>query len=160
MPAYNFKKQFVAPILLGLGRPDPEAIFRAPGMVPKRQTIRAIGKRRHARPGETIQLYTGMRTRQCQAIGIATCVSVHPIDIYLQSDTIHVGKIQERETFTGAKRLDEFAHRDGFASWREMREFWLEEHGENGQMKKLGPWGGLLIRWEPILQSQLEAADD
>lgn len=34
-----------------------------------------------------------------------------------------------------------------------MREFWLEEHGENGQMKKLGPWGGLLIRWEPISQS-------
>ncbi len=120
---------------------------------PKRQTIRAIGKRRHARPGETLQLYTGMRTRQCQAIGIAQCVSVQPIDIYFQSDTIHVGKIQERETFTGAERLDEFARRDGFASWREMREFWLEEHGENGQMKKLGPWGGLLIRWEPISQS-------
>ena len=46
--ALNFKQQFIPPILSGA----------------KRQTIRAIGRRRHAIPGETLQLYTGMRTKR------------------------------------------------------------------------------------------------
>ncbi|MEJ0016825.1 MAG: ASCH domain-containing protein [Acetobacteraceae bacterium] len=46
MVAYSFKRDFAAPILAGI----------------KRQTIRA-DRRRHARPGEVLQLYTGMRTK-------------------------------------------------------------------------------------------------
>jgi hypothetical protein len=45
--AYSFRQQFRPPILAGT----------------KRQTIRA-DRKRHARPGEQLQLYTGMRTRQ------------------------------------------------------------------------------------------------
>jgi hypothetical protein len=51
MVAYSFNKQFVPLIQSGH----------------KRQTIRA-NRKRHARVGETVQLYTGMRTRDCQKI--------------------------------------------------------------------------------------------
>jgi hypothetical protein len=52
MVAYSFQKQFVPAIISGK----------------KRQTIRAFGKRRHAYVGEPIQLYVGMRTKQCAKI--------------------------------------------------------------------------------------------
>lgn len=51
MVAYSFQKRFVEPIRSGR----------------KRQTIRA-DRKRHARPGEVLQLYSGMRTN-----AIATC---------------------------------------------------------------------------------------
>jgi hypothetical protein len=60
--AYSFQRRFVAPILAGT----------------KRQTIRAERKR-HARPGEVVSLYHGMRTRQCFLIAQAPCVDVQPI---------------------------------------------------------------------------------
>ena len=51
MVAYSFKKLFVPAIEAGR----------------KRHTIRAERKR-HARPGEAVQLYYAMRTRQCRKI--------------------------------------------------------------------------------------------
>jgi hypothetical protein len=51
MVAYSFDKRFVPQIENGF----------------KRQTIRAH-RRRHARPGEALQLYTGMRTKHCRKI--------------------------------------------------------------------------------------------
>ena len=48
MVAYSFKRRFREPILAGS----------------KQQTIRA-DRKRHARRGEALQLYTGMRTTQC-----------------------------------------------------------------------------------------------
>ena len=51
MVAYSFKAPFAEPIQYGL----------------KRQTIRGE-RRRHARPVEPMQLYTGMRTRHCRRI--------------------------------------------------------------------------------------------
>ncbi|MBF0375797.1 MAG: ASCH domain-containing protein [Alphaproteobacteria bacterium] len=62
--AYSFKARFADPIETGQ----------------KRQTIRK-DRRRHARPGETIQLYTAQRTIHCRLIGTATCVAVHRIEI-------------------------------------------------------------------------------
>lgn len=52
MPAYNFRKQFAPLVESGQ----------------KRQTIRTIGKRRHARAGEPLQLYTGQRTKACRKL--------------------------------------------------------------------------------------------
>jgi uncharacterized protein YqfB (UPF0267 family) len=51
MVAYSFNKQFVDAIRSGRKHP----------------TIRA-NRKRHARPGEMLQLYTGMRTRTCTKI--------------------------------------------------------------------------------------------
>lgn len=52
MAAYNFQKRFATLIESG----------------DKNHTIRRIGKRRHASPGEAIQLYTGMRTKFCRKL--------------------------------------------------------------------------------------------
>jgi hypothetical protein len=80
MVAYSYKRRFINPIRVGLGLPplfqfgphklvgDMDAEIR-----PKRQTIRAFGKRRHARAGEILQHYTAMRTKQCTKIGDARC---------------------------------------------------------------------------------------
>jgi uncharacterized protein YqfB (UPF0267 family) len=59
MVAYSFKARFVEPILAGT----------------KTQTIRA-DRKRHARPGEDLQLYTAMRTKQCKLIRVARCTQI------------------------------------------------------------------------------------
>lgn len=149
MVAYSFRPRFIDAIRAGLGHPMSVEAFAA-GMDqfgnvlkphPKRQTIRAVGKRRHARVGEVLQLYTGMRTKQCQSIGVAKCTAVRDIQITfgkLSGATIG-GPIE----FFGGNDLDGFAQRDGFANWSEMVKFWSDEHGTN-------LFTGLLIQWEPI----------
>ncbi len=48
----------------------------------KTQTIRAAGKRRHARPGELIQLYCGLRTPACRKIvPDVRCTDVMAVEI-------------------------------------------------------------------------------
>lgn len=143
MVAYSFKARFIDPIRVGLGllkACPPDAVPR-----PKRQTIRAIGKRRHARPGETLQLYSGMRTRSCQKIGDARCSEVRDIhiafgtardviriygDTLIQIDDIH--------------DLDRFAADDGFKSWDAMLAFWSDEH------PGVRDFHGVIIKWEPF----------
>lgn len=121
MVAYSFKRQFAEPILAGT----------------KQQTIRA-DRRRHARPGEELQLYTGMRTKQCKLIGRATCVAVVPV--MLNFAEYGVVKIGDTVLFSDA-RMQEFARCDGFASWAAMRDFWHENHPGSDQFE------GVLIRW-------------
>ena len=134
MVAYSFKRRFVAPIKVGLGIHVAHEPGDAHVYTPKRQTIRAIGKRRHARAGETLQLYTAMRTKQCQKIGEATCVYVMPISI----DVLKT-KLKFSDFVTDA---DAFARADGFDCAADMHAFWLKEHGP-------GKFEGVLIRWEP-----------
>jgi len=131
MVAYGFKKQFVDAIRSGLGNYE-----HIDGMIPapKRQTIRAIGKRRHARPDEVLQLYTAMRTKQCQKIGDATCVYVQPIVI-----DVLKAKLKFSSFVTDPEA---FARADGFATAADMHAFWLKEHG-------LGKFEGVLIKWKP-----------
>ncbi|HEY4112905.1 MAG TPA: hypothetical protein VGM17_02485 [Rhizomicrobium sp.] len=124
MVAYSFKRQFIEPIRSGS----------------KRQTIRAERKR-HARIGETLQLYTGMRTKQCMLIGTAVCSGVDPIEIDFVGDEIAIGA---RPPFCGAAALDRFARADGFADWKVMTGFWTEVHQAPAR------WCGVLIRWESL----------
>lgn len=142
MTAYSFKKQFVEPIRVGLGLPPTVEAFAASldafGNVsrpqPKRQTIRAVGRRRHALPGETLQLYTAMRTKQCQKIGDATCVYVAAIKIDVLKTKLKFSDF--------VVDPEAFARADGFAGAADMHAFWLKEHGP-------GKFEGVLIRWEP-----------
>jgi len=153
MVAYSYKGRFVAPIRIGLGLPvlslhrefggyHPEQPIK-----PKRQTIRAFGRRRHARSGETIQHYHGMRSPKCFKIGDARCTTALPIKLYVRS-----GKIELVEDdglwwgITSSRDLDSFAQADGFDDWAQMRAFWIEEHDG----KQLGPFHGVLIRCMPL----------
>lgn len=146
MPAYSFKKRFVAPIKVGLGIHVAHEPGDAHVYVPKRQTIRAIGRRRHARPGETIQLYTAMRTKQCFKIGDGRCTSVSEIVIAFSRSSPNTNtmiSIDGAARYTGAA-LDDFARLDGFQDWNDMLIFWQDEHGISK------PFRGLLIEWEPM----------
>ncbi|WP_342106352.1 hypothetical protein [Methylobacterium sp. SI9] len=126
MVAYSFKKQFGPPILAGT----------------KAQTIRAerAGRSRHARPGELVQLYTGMRTRQCRRLGEAQCVEVLPIKMDLIVGLVVAGDGWIREPGD----LHAFAQRDGFPDWWELVAFWTAEHPGVDLFK------GVLIRWQPL----------
>lgn len=116
MVAYNFQKQFAEPVESGR----------------KRQTIRANGKRRHARPGDNLQLYTGMRTKACRKLRDAVCHDSCPI--LIEADKIWTFQPQELHT-----DLEAWARRDGFESWAAMRNFFEQTHGL--------PFSGVLIRW-------------
>lgn len=138
MVAYSFKKQFVVPIQVGLGLKISWAAKLV--VTPKRQTIRSVGKRRHARVGETVQLYQGMRTKDCFLIGTAVCTKVSPI-------TIDVLKHRLIVTCDGSEvvplDMAEFACSDGFENSDEMLAFWQTEHG-------LGIFQGLRVEWHPV----------
>jgi hypothetical protein len=137
MVAYSFKRSFVAQIQVGLGQ-----IERIDGTEyqPKRQTIRA-NRKRHARPGEELQLYCAMRTKHCFLIGRARCVTVEPIRLdFGQWPAVYVGQEELRE----GTELDQFAKRDGFSDWFELFSFWRKEHGH------VVIFFGQLIRWEAL----------
>lgn len=138
MVAYGFKKQFVDPITKGT----------------KSQTIRANGKRRHARVGELVQLYYAMRTKQCSKI-----LKDDPVCTLSVSITIGVGKESINYIRVGhglIEDLESFAQSDGFDSLAAMHAYWLESHG-------VGMFEGTLIGWEPNVterccDSQVQAA--
>lgn len=146
MVAYSFNRRFVTRIQVGLGQIEH---IPATEYVPKRQTIRAEGKRRHAKPGEVLQLYHGMRSSKCFKIGDARCVAVDDIRIFMRTEIIEIRRV---DTFSSLidkpAALDSFAREDGFEDWDGMRAFWREEHAD--KLKHLGPFHGLLIRWEPL----------
>jgi hypothetical protein len=124
MVAYNFQKQFVEPIRTGK----------------KRHTIRKNGKRKHAKVGDLLQLYTGMRTRGCQKILEVdpVCNGVSEVIILVHHEIIsHIAV----DGF-GIDDLEDFARRDGFKSLSEMHAFFLAMHGA-------GSFGGTLIEWRP-----------
>lgn len=141
MVAYSFKKEFIKSIQAGLGILVEPASDGTP-VRPKRQTIRANGKRRHAREGENLQLYYGMRTKQCRSIGVARCSKVTPIVMRIPKDDafllISIDGAPEVEV------TDEFAARDGFGSVEDMWLFWRREHAD------VAVFEGVLIEWEPI----------
>ncbi len=121
MVAYSFKPRFAPKIAAG----------------DKTQTIRAprSGRGRHARPGEALQLYTGMRTKACAKIGDSTCARVEPALIMPRKGVaLDAGKLRARE-------LDEFARADGFEDFEDMSAFWETQHPEAAVFL------GVLICW-------------
>lgn len=101
MVAYNFQEQFAPAIEAGL----------------KRQTTRPIRKNRHAKIGEKLQLFSGLRTKECRKLLAKepVCSAVDAIEIHLSNCT--PTKI-ERIVINGRELPDEeievFAKADGF----------------------------------------------
>lgn len=151
MVAYSYKPRFIVPILVGLGlltkggRAAAVNGFEISTFVrmnlpqSKRQTIRAIGKRRHARPGDALQHYTGMRTKNCRLIGRSTCESARPIAIKICNDGDLLVSI-ERQRLSDSK-AEIFARDDGFGSIEDMWLFWRENH------PGVTDFGGVVIGW-------------
>lgn len=123
MVAYNFKKRFISPIETGT----------------KVHTIRENGKRRHARPGEAIQLYYGMRTKQCRKIiDDPICTWVMPISMLMGPLSFLSVKVLGIPMDLAA--MDDLAVTDGFENAKDMHDFWLTTHGD-------GVFSGRLIGW-------------
>lgn len=120
MPAYNFQKQFAPAVESGQ----------------KRQTIRALGKRRHARSGEHVQLYTGMRTRACRKLLTPDPVCTGNHELVLEGEE----KLQAYVDGFYVFDMDGFARADGFKDAQEMRDWFKHTHGL--------PFKGVLIQWE------------
>jgi len=129
MVAYNFQKRFVSRIEDGT----------------KGQTIRRERKR-HARPGELLQLYTGMRTKHCSLIGTAWCHRVSPIRLDFDTPLIETAW----ETITAPLKLDLFAVADGFWRWRHMATFWRVYHPDTRV------FSGILIEWSGFMAGKRE----
>ena len=137
MVAYSFKASFAPPIATGT----------------KRQTIR-LPRKRHARPGEPVQLFTGMRTRHCRKIiPDPVCVGLDEVRLDLRAaDTLDPSSFREALSVNGIPVLDEaadaYALGDGFAGVSSVRPFahmvrwWLFTHGPV-------LFDGVAIRWEP-----------
>ncbi len=119
MVAYNFQPRFASLVESG----------------EKRQTIRPEGKRVHAKPGDTVHLFTGMRTRNCRKLGEAVCIISEPIVI--DTATLRVGV---PPGFTW--RRSYFAIQDGFKDWEDLLEWFRATHGL--------PFIGRLIQWAPL----------
>jgi hypothetical protein len=89
----------------------------------KPHTIRDDRKTRHARPGEALQLYTGLRTKQCQKLidPDPICWAVLPIQINSQLKLIFLNAV----LLTDAE-LSELIRLDGFGDCHEFWKFFRE----------------------------------
>lgn len=127
----------------------------------KRQTVRA-DRKRHARPGEAVQLYHGMRTRACRklvdpdpvcsavrTVEIVTTVLIEDMIASIWIDGLPL-RSDEIEAFARADGFDVDAVGDwrwkctghrGSARWN-MGHFWMTTHGA-------GRFEGVLIEWSP-----------
>lgn len=123
MVAYDFKPRFVTPILSNR----------------KKQTVRGA-RDRHANDGETIQLYTGLRTKGARLLGLAVCVSVMPITI----DRIELRLTIAGRVIDDRGSLDDFAQADGFDDADDMFSF-FQEIGRPEVMV------GFLITWRDFI---------
>jgi len=127
MVAYNFKKQFADDVEYGT----------------KRQTVRAERKdNRHAKPGDNLQLFTGMRTKGCRKLRDAICSRVQKIrieatEMFIDGERLQAGSGNQ---FADPDNFDnDFAKADGFDEFMDMSEWFSDTHGL--------PFEGVLIKW-------------
>lgn len=130
MPALNFQARFADDVANGT----------------KRQSVRAHRKdgRSHCRVGDTLKLYTGMRTKSCRLLGEATVTHVAPVkieathmkidDYRLPSTLWHRDQAQQTD--------NEFAEADGFSCFMDMAEWFHATHGL--------PFEGVVISWSEL----------
>lgn len=126
MPAYNFKAQFAKMVESGK----------------KTQTIRKVRKY-PTKPGQTIYLYAGMRTKRCRKLGEGEIISVEKIEITNLS-YFKFGEYPDIQWFD-AKEDDAglmLAKADGFEDWESFVEFFKIRYGL--------PFQGELIKWRLI----------
>lgn len=132
MVAYNFQSRFAELVRTGQ----------------KTQTIRAPRKDgRHAKVGDRLQLYTGMRTRHCRKLvePDPVCIAVRPIHINNGAIWLDGSAAPLR-----ADAAMEMAIADGFSCIADFLSFFVKTHGY--------PFDGYLIQWAPLQGGGNDAA--
>lgn len=117
MVAINFERRFTEAVAAG----------------EKRQTIRHPRKSRPIVAGDTLQLYTGLRTKAARKLADAACVEV--AEVIIDS---HVMRL--RGQTLNAHECERFARADGFENYRALRDWFDGKYGL--------PFHGVAIRWE------------
>lgn len=133
MVAYSFNKQFAEDVISGK----------------KVQTVRA-NRKRHARVGEPIQLYTAMRTKHCRKLIDVdpVCVSVQEVIISFPADESDADLIMLLDRMPVVSNdLELFAKADGFDSVRHFKDWWRTTHGKT---KDSFLFKGVVIHWEEV----------
>jgi len=135
MVAYSFAARFADQVALGA----------------KTQTIRAH-RRRHAWPGEPVQLYAGLRTKAARKLvdPDPVCVSVEAVTLDIPAES--EGRAARVAVGLDALRLldDAFAQADGFRDVGDMVRFWRATHGA-------GLFTGVLIGWRLVAAERMAA---
>lgn len=135
MPLLSFQKQFVPAVRAMLDKDYAQRLK----IKPKTTTIRAARKRPF-RKGDTLYLFSGMRTKYCIKLGTATCkkveeftitdISPETVDLTMDGITIKVNTII---SINGIKLTGDqeqiIANKDGFASTGKMIEWFRNAHG-------------------------------
>lgn len=146
MPAYNFMRQFVPAVWLGLhGSLEGLPIHLWPDdwgpVTPKYRTMRDYRKDgRHATEGSIVHCYWGQRSKHCVKLGMAVGLGHVPVKLDFIRNRVRVdGHYLER----GAVHLDRFARQDGFPDgWEALKAHWQKTRGVD-----LLRWDGVLVRW-------------
>jgi hypothetical protein len=141
----GFQKQFVPLILSG----------------EKKQTIRAIRKRSF-KIGDPLQLYTGLRTKNCMKLGDAMCASANDIEIRgskgcstLQPDAKYWNVYHSHILIDGRyipwKSI--FSQEDGFGIYKpfdKLLDFFFPNEDLYEPGKRLYRFKGQLVKWNHI----------
>jgi len=126
MPALNFSKQFADAVASGK----------------KTQTIRKHRKDRPIKAGDTLYLYTGMRTKDCRKLEEVICTRIS--HIVLTEQDISLGNTLGG-VFCSKSECRAFARDDGFDSLDDFRA-WFRDHYSL-------PFYGVVIGWDKPEQS-------
>ena len=103
VPAFDFNPEFASAVESGT----------------KLQTIR---RTKRAKPGDRLQLYTGLRTRDCRKLGEGVCTLVDHVGI--RPDGITFGNVDKHP-----RDIDEFARADGFTDFDAMVAWFANKYG-------------------------------
>lgn len=110
----------------------------------KRQTVRLKAR---CKPGDRLQLYTGMRTKACRKLGEAVCEAVFPVMFLADGGLLFPGASELAAiSLYGARgkvadyvTSERFARADGFPRWDDCAAFFREKYGL--------PFAGQVIVW-------------
>jgi hypothetical protein len=136
MVALNFKPEFVD--LIDGGE--------------KTRTIRRVRKAGNPTRGDVMQLYTGLRTKDCEKIRDVTCTRVRPvridhIGIKLDGFLLWTGDAPAYQGGPDPEHYEgDFVRADGFDSFSDMVDFFEKQYGL--------PFEGQLIEWSLSLPSE------
>ncbi len=107
-----------------------------------KHTIRAARKYPD-KPGDTLYLYTGLRTKEAKLLMEVVCVKVEQVNIWPIIRAL--GSLKTMGITIDGAELDDsecehFARRDGFRDLKEMMKFWTTP-------KNRLPFSGHIIYW-------------
>lgn len=133
MPALNFKPEIASRYEDG-SKVHTLRVYRRDGRNPK--------------PGETLYMYVGQRTKNCRKLGEEKCLLARPIQIWFPE---HGGlpTIEIDGTRLSAATFDEFARNDGFDGMSHMCQWFRDSYtNDRPHGMVLWPFDGLLIQWK------------